>query len=387
MHATWSALAPWEEHLAGALRRAGKVSAPGGRPRAPAGAAAARSQAAQQLDSLTKEVAVPLRVYCRGFPTLRRIPPFERALVELTLGEGKYERAVERVNRMRIALLETGKGYAARAGRAGSKQEAQAMLDEGMEAVERVFRRDSQALERLQWVAMELRRLPVLDPSVPTVALVGAPNVGKSSLVRVLSSGKPEVNSYPFTTKGIQMGHFDVRGLRHQVTDTPGLLPLSTTRDRNRMEQLTVATLEHLPTAVLFVMDLTRESGTSVVDQMAVRTELRERFQGKPWVDVFSKADLVGIGDKLGGEGLDEGAAAAREALPDALCVSAAEGRGVKRIRLAVEEMLQDSDLLANVEAMVDMERIDDAERDRQPGWEARVGGEEEDGPLRNPAH
>ena len=183
------------------------------------------------------------------------------------------------------------------------------------------------------------------------------------------------------------MGHFDVRGLRHQVTDTPGLLPLSTTRDRNRMEQLTVATLEHLPTAVLFVMDLTRESGTSVVDQMAVRAELRERFQGKPWVDVFSKADLVGIGDKLGGEGLDEGAAAAREALPDALRVSAAEGRGVKRIRLAVEDMLQDSDLLANVEAMVDMERLDDVERDRQPGWVARVGGEEEDGPLRNPAH
>merc|ERR1712147_568494 len=110
-------------------------------------------------------------------------------------------------------------------------------------------------------------------------------------------------------------------------------------------------------------MDLTRESGTSVVDQMAVRAELRERFQGKPWVDVFSKADLVGIGDKLGGEG------AAREALPDALRVSAAEGRGVKRIRLAVEDMLQDSDLLANVEAMVDMERLDDVERDRQPGW------------------
>ena len=372
-------VAPWEEHLAGALRRAGKVSAPGGRPRAPAGAAAARSLAAQHLDALTKEVAVPLRVYCRGFPDLGRIPPFERALVELTLGEGKYERAVERVNRMRVALLETGKGYAARAGRAGSKQEAQEVLDEGLAAVERVFRRDSGALQRLQWVAMELRRLPVLDPTVPTVALVGAPNVGKSSLVRVLSSGKPEVNSYPFTTKGIQMGHFDVQGRRHQVTDTPGLLPQSPARERNSMERLTLATLEHLPTAVLFVLDLTRESGTAVAEQLAVRAELRERFQGKPWVDVFSKADLVGIGDALGGEGLDEGAGAARAAVPGALQVSAAEGLGVPALRSAVEGMLQEPELLDSVEAMGGTGGSDGggvSGEEEEAGWAAQVDGD-----------
>lgn len=35
--------------------------------------------------------------------------------------------------------------------------------------------------------------MPVVDPEKPTLCLVGAPNVGKSSLVRVLSTGKPEV--------------------------------------------------------------------------------------------------------------------------------------------------------------------------------------------------
>lgn len=51
------------------------------------------------------------------------------------------------------------------------------------------------------------------------VALVGAPNVGKSSLVNVLSSGVPEVCDYPFTTRSIKMGHFYVNGQRHQVHD------------------------------------------------------------------------------------------------------------------------------------------------------------------------
>lgn len=38
-----------------------------------------------------------------------------------------------------------------------------------------------------------LRRIPVIELSTPTVVLVGAPNVGKSSIVRAVSSGTPEV--------------------------------------------------------------------------------------------------------------------------------------------------------------------------------------------------
>ena len=55
-----------------------------------------------------------------------------------------------------------------------------------------------------------------------------------------------------------------------QVTDTPGLLarPLS---ERNAMERLTLACLNHLPSAVLFVLDLTAQCGTSVQDQLSIR--------------------------------------------------------------------------------------------------------------------
>ncbi len=120
------------------------------------------------------------------------------------------------------------------------------------------------------------------------------------------------------------------------------------------MERLTLAAMQHLPTAVLFVMDLTGQCGTSVPTQWRIRCvslqplmrnvlnktcrlknrhctseqnlqaeeqalhqrdraanpllsnagahkhlsgarrgELRRRFAGKPWLDVFSKADLL----------------------------------------------------------------------------------------------
>lgn len=77
-----------------------------------------------------------------------------------------------------------------------------------------------------------------------------------------------------------------------QVTDTPGLLNRKDA-DRNAMERLTLACLQYLPTSVLFVTDLTGQCGTTPADQWAIRGALKADFSNKPWVDVFSKADLL----------------------------------------------------------------------------------------------
>lgn len=55
-----------------------------------------------------------------------------------------------------------------------------------------------------------------------------------------------------------------------RCTDTPGLLDRAEA-DRNAMERLTLACLQHLPTAVLYVSDLTGECGTSVASQWRIR--------------------------------------------------------------------------------------------------------------------
>lgn len=282
-------VAPSKEIIESALRRAERV---GGNKKLKNEAARAKNRAARQLDALMKELAIPLGAYEKGFPRTSRLHPFENALLELTVGSESYDRALARVSALRKASVEVAKGYAARAGKAPNKRDAIALQTEGFSRVEAIFHRGADAVDELKELAKSLRRLPVVDPKLPTVALVGAPNVGKSSLVQLLSSGLPEVQNYPFTTRSIKMGHFYVDGRRHQVTDTPGLLRRSD-EDRNAMERLTLASLQHLPTAVLFVSDLTAECGTSVANQWAIRKELLERFPGKPWIDVFSKADLL----------------------------------------------------------------------------------------------
>lgn len=81
-----------------------------------------------------------------------------------------------------------------------------------------------------------------------------------------------------------------------QIMDSPGILNRDDPKAvRNEMEELTLAAMAHLPTAVMYVMDLSGGAGdkcSSVEDQLVLRRELRRRFPRRPWIDVVSKVDL-----------------------------------------------------------------------------------------------
>ena len=227
--------------------------------------------------------------------------------------------------------------------------EMKATTEKGMSEMEAYYAKHGRCVDDLKSIAKMLRRLPVAELETPTVALVGAPNVGKSSLVQALSSGKSEINNYPFTTKGIKMGHFFVETERHIVTDTPGLINRAD-HDRNKIELLTIATLEHLPTCVVFVTDLSGLSGTSIADQLELRESLYEQFaHRRPWIDVLSKAALVpvlgGVTDPEAQElWNEEDVREANEAIakiPNATATSAFEGWGVPQLQERLTTLLR----------------------------------------------
>lgn len=60
---------------------------------------------------------------------------------------------------------------------------------------------------------------------VADVALVGFPSAGKSSLVAALSSARPKIADYPFTTLTPNLGVVEAGDDRFTVADVPGLIP------------------------------------------------------------------------------------------------------------------------------------------------------------------
>ena len=61
--------------------------------------------------------------------------------------------------------------------------------------------------------------------SVADVALVGFPSAGKSSLIAAMSSARPKIADYPFTTLVPNLGVVSAGDTRYTVADVPGLIP------------------------------------------------------------------------------------------------------------------------------------------------------------------
>lgn len=137
-----------------------------------------------------------------------------------------------------------------------------------------------------------LRSLPQIDPAVPTIVVAGAPNVGKSAFVRAVSTGKPKVASYPFTTQELVVGHFDRGYRRFQVVDTPGLLDRPAER-RNAAEQQAVAALRHVAHVVVFLLDPSETCGTPLPEQERLLERIAAEFPGTPFLVLENKVDVV----------------------------------------------------------------------------------------------
>ncbi len=167
---------------------------------------------------------------------------------------------------------------------------------------------------------------PTLDPERPMVVIAGLPNVGKSQLVRAISSGRPKVASYPFTTKMVSMGHFKAGRRKFQVMDTPGLLDRV---HKNEAELQAVIALELVSNLVLVVMDFNEYCGYPLADQVAFYEKMKDKYDKIPVVPVESKVD-VGL-EYTGSEGYKK--YLKDQEIESPLQVSALENTGIAELR------------------------------------------------------
>ena len=142
-------------------------------------------------------------------------------------------------------------------------------------------------LKYLSRCKKEFKNFPTIKDDVYTVAIAGFPNVGKSTLLRNMTSSTPEVNAYPFTTKQILMGHIKEHHHHVQVLDTPGTL--NRMDKMNTIEKQAYLGMKYCADVIVYIFDLTLQY--PIKDQERLLKMVQK--YGKEIIIYFSKTDLV----------------------------------------------------------------------------------------------
>jgi len=230
----------------------------------------------------------------RKFPSFDGLPPFYREMVEITVGIDKIRISLSRLRWASRQIRQITREYMAKIRRARGtdstpiRKSAFGRFSSVMRSIEKDMLFLNEARNRL-------RKMPTIDPQMPVILIAGYPNVGKSSFIIRVTGARPEVASYPFTTRGIIVGHFARDDKRYQVVDTPGLLdrPMA---DRNEIERQTVAALSHLQGVVLFILDPSEHCGYPLASQLSLAEDLSNWIK-LPMLMVANKADIKRYSD------------------------------------------------------------------------------------------
>ena len=251
----------------------------------------ARLTAVRKIHSVADNIANPLHTYVKAFPSFDNIHPFDRSIIDLTVGVDKLRKSLGASDWARKEVLMIGNKYVPKARARKSAEETMRIMSEAYTKMTNIVRQIEKNLNFLISARSIFRNIPNVNNEKPLAVFAGAPNVGKSSLIGAISTGKPEVKSYPFTTKGVSLGHIKAKYDIIQVMDTPGLLDRPNS-DRNDMEKQGIAALDHLEPIIVFLTDLSGTSGYSVETQESLHEELKGRYSKYRWIDVYSKSDL-----------------------------------------------------------------------------------------------
>ncbi|HTY51879.1 MAG TPA: GTPase [Methanomicrobiales archaeon] len=240
----------------------------------------------------------------RSFPEFEALPPFYRDLVEILFGLERLKKALGMVGWAAMNTKRVG-GQMSREIRRSA--ETRGVRKRAVARLSSIVHRADGELRFLNEVRNTLRDLPSLTGEF-TVVVAGYPNVGKSSFIRLVSSAEPEVASYPFTTKGIIVGHRKVGRSGLQFVDTPGILDRPP-EDRSPIERQAVSALMHAANAVLFILDPSERCGYPLDSQLALLDEVKGMVQ-VPLIAVVNKADVRGLDgypnmSTLTGEGVE----------------------------------------------------------------------------------
>ncbi len=253
-----------------------------------------RKQMTRMIHSAADTLSSTLTEWVHRWPSLDQMSLFDVAMVEAAVGCDDYRQSLGACQWAAGKCQEIATQNAKKLRRMVNLPPMHETRREAYGRISSIMGRIESNIDFLADARDILRTLPMIDASEPCVVVAGSPNVGKSALIAAMSSGKPEIAEYPFTTQQLHLGHFIDRRIKYQLVDTPGLLdrPME---ERNQIEMQAIAALEHVGDLCLFLMDPSETGGTSVQSQENLLREVASLLPQTPLIVIDGKGDLLDL--------------------------------------------------------------------------------------------
>jgi GTP-binding protein len=160
------------------------------------------------------------------------------------------------------------------------------------------------------------------------VGLLGMPNAGKSTLISMISSAKPKVADYPFTTLSPNLGVVQSGFNSFVVADIPGLIP-----DASQGVGLGIQFLKHLSRVkvLLHLVDISTFDVNEIVKRIEDINKELELYSSKlaqkeQWI-ILNKSDLNPSKEKMLKEKVKK-----KINKKEIFSISAITGKGVEKL-------------------------------------------------------
>ncbi len=292
----------------------------------------AREREIARIRSMTDTAYTKLVEVVKSFPTVEKVHPFYRELAHVLVDIDEIRKSLAAIQWAAELIRRLSGAYIKRLSRVDDPVLMAAIRREFTGRFSSVLKQVSENLDYLVDSINKLRKLPDINLELPTVVLAGMPNTGKSTLVRKLSSADPEIAPYPFTTKGLIVGHNELPGVgKVQFIDTPGLLdrPISS---RNKIERQAILALRYLGDVIIYIFDPTETCGYSIESQMSLYKEIKREFD-KPIIVICNKSDVKEL--------FRENVRKIEEEIGRVIKISAELGDGIEELRGAIWSWLK----------------------------------------------
>ncbi|MBN1330021.1 MAG: 50S ribosome-binding GTPase [Candidatus Heimdallarchaeota archaeon] len=246
----------------------------------------------RQFRYLFPEIENQLMTIVNNFPIIDALHPFHKELIDVLFGIEKLQTSLSRINNTRWALRSIEREVSKKLGNSSTADEAKKIRSETIGRVGSTLKKLSEPLDELIEAKIQLSKLPDFNLNEKTIAFAGPPNAGKSSFVKLVSTGTPEIASYPFTTKELICGHRKQQFTSYQLLDTPGLLdrPLN---ERNNIEMRSILALKYLADSIIFLYDPTEDAPLTLEHQQNLLQEIKEKFSEIPIYIFINKEDVL----------------------------------------------------------------------------------------------